>query len=138
MYSPQITRATPSYELLDFCPIPRPNPWQPNVSLVDQLNIFAGQLYFPNYQAYQRVCGFLGLYLEETTSAKRDAIHSDGFVSKADRHALGMKYDSPFIRSPVTLLRALIGFRRKGQSYIATHMGHILHGRLLTEEDIEL
>jgi len=138
MYSPQITRATPSYELLDFCPIPRPNPWQPNVTLVDQLNIFAGQLYFPNYQAYQRVCGFLGLYLEETTSAKRDAIHSDGFVSKADRHALGMKYDSPFVRSPVTLLRALIGFRRKGQSYIATHMGHILHGRLLTEEDIEL
>ncbi|KAF8252042.1 hypothetical protein K440DRAFT_578390 [Wilcoxina mikolae CBS 423.85] len=138
MYSPQVARTTPSYELLDFCPIPGPNRWQPNTSLVDELNIFAGQLYFPNYQTYQRLCGFLGLYLEETTSAKRDAIHSDGFVRKSDRQALAMKHKSPFERSPVTLLRALIGFRRKGQSYIATHMGHILHGRLLTEEDFEL
>ncbi|KAF8541809.1 hypothetical protein BDD12DRAFT_877903 [Trichophaea hybrida] len=139
MYSPQVTRSAPSYEMLDLCPIPRlPNPWQPNISLVDQLNIFAGQLYFQNYQAYQRVCGFLGLFLEETTSKNREAIHSDGFVERSDREALGMKYESPFVRSPVTLLRELIGFRRKGQSYIATHMGHILHGRLLTEEDFEL
>jgi hypothetical protein len=138
MYSPQVTRTTPSYAFLDFCPIPGPNRWQPNTSLIDELNIFSGQLYFPNYQAYQRVCGFLGLYLEETTSAKRDAIHSDGFVRKSDRQALDMKHKSPFERSPVTLLRALIGFRRKGQSYIATHMGHILHGRMLTEADFEL
>lgn len=139
MYSPQVTRSTPSYELLDFCPVPRlPYPWQPNIPLIDQLNIFAGQLYFRDYKAYERVCGFLGLYLDETSSEKRAAIHSDGFVDKSDRQALGMRYESPFVKSPVTLLRALVGFRRKGQSYMTTHMGHVLHGRLLTKEDFEM
>lgn len=139
MYSPQVTRSTPSYELLDFCPVPRlPYPWQPNIPLIDQLNIFAGQLYFRDYKAYERVCGFLGLYLDETSSEKRASIHSDGFVDKSDRQALGMKYESPFVKSPVTLLRALVGFRRKGQSYMTTHMGHVLHGRLLTKEDFEM
>jgi hypothetical protein len=139
MYCPQVTRTAPSYELLDFCPVPRlPQPWKPNIALVDQLNVFAGQLYFRNYKAYKRVCGFLGLCLDETSPEKRGLIRSDGFVDKSDRLALGMKYDSPFVKSPVTLLRALIGFRRKGQSYIATHMGSVLHGRLLTEGDFEM
>lgn len=138
MYSPQVTLSTPSYELLDFCPIPcLPLPWQPNTSLIDQLNLFAGQLYFPNYEAYQRVCGFLGLYLDDTSSEKRVVIRSDGFVDPWDRKSLGMKYESPFKQSPVAVLRGLIGLRRKGQSYITTHMGHVLHGRLLMEEDFE-
>jgi len=139
IYSPQVTRTTPSYELLDFCSVPRlPFSWQPNTNLVDQLNLFAGQLYFRNYKAYERVCGFLGLHLHETSPEKAVVIQSDGFVETSERQALGMKYYSPFPESPVGLLRALIGFRRDGQSYIVTHMGHVLHGRLLTEEDFEI
>lgn len=139
MYSPQVTRSTPSYELLDFCPIPRlPYLWRPNIPLIDQLNIFAGQLYFRDYETYERVCGFLGLHLNETLPEKRVVIHGDGFVDKRDRQVLGMKYESPFLKSPVTLLRALVGFRRKGQSYMATHMGYVLHGRLLAKEDIDV
>lgn len=138
MYSPQVIRSTPSYEALDFCPVPcLPHLWQPNTPLIDQLNIFAGQLYFQDYKAYERVCGFLGLYLDENSS-KRVIIHSDGFVDKPDRQGLGMKYESPFVKSPVSFLKGLIGFRRKGQSYITTHMGHVLHGRLLTEADFEV
>lgn len=138
MYSPQVTRSTPSYNSLSFCTIPRlPSVWQPNVSLIDELNIFAGQLYFPNYEAYQRVCGFLGLHLDETTPEKRSVIQSDGFVKASDRGKVEMQYKSPFETSPVTLVRELTGFRRKGQSYIATHMGHILHGRYLMEDDFE-
>lgn len=138
MYSPQVTRSTPSYELLNFCPIPRlPVRWKPDVFLVDQLNIFAGQLYFPNHEAYQRVCGFMGLHLEDTSLEKRVFVGSDGFVDPEYRHVLGMRYVSPFKESPVTLVRTLLGFRRKGQSYISTHMGHVLHGRSLTIEDIE-
>lgn len=138
MYSPQVTRSTPSYELLNFCPIPPlPFSWKADIFLVDQLNIFAGQLYFPNHEAYRRVCGFLGLHLEDTSLAKRVHVGSDGFVDTLDRHVLNMRYLSPFTKSPVTLLRTLLGFRRKGQSYISTHMGHLLHGRSLTVEDIE-
>lgn len=138
MYSPQVTRTTPSYERLDFCAIPElPHPWSPNVSLIDQLNIFAGQLYFRNYKAYERVCGFLGLYLNEPPMGNKASIRSDGFVDRSDRQLLRMKQESPFTKSQVTLLRALMGFRRKGQSYIATHMGYVLHGRLLTAEDFK-
>ncbi|KAF8539120.1 hypothetical protein BDD12DRAFT_883199 [Trichophaea hybrida] len=139
VYNPQVTRTTPSYELLNFCRVPRlPLSWMPNTNLVDELNIFAGQLYFRNYNAYERVCGFLGLHLQETSPDKAAAIQSDGFVEESERQALGMRYRSPFKESPIGLLRALIGFRRDGQSYIVTHMGHVLHGRLLTEEDFEV
>lgn len=138
MYSPQVTQSTPSYELLTYCPIPKlPVPWQADVFLVDQLNIFAGQLYFPNHEAYRRVCGFLGLHLEDISSEKRVVVRSDGYVDALDRHILGMRYASPFTNSPVTLLKTLLGLRHKGQSYISTHMGHVLNGRSLTVEDIE-
>jgi len=139
MYSPRVALSMPSYESLDFCPIPSlPYPWQPDINLVDQLNIFAGQLYFRNYEAYERVCGFLGLYLDEPSTEKRVTIHSDGFVAKLSREILGMTRESPFDKSPVPLLRALVGFRRKGQSSIATDMGHVLHGRLLKKQEMDM
>lgn len=139
MYSPRVTLSTPTYELLDFCPIPPlPHSWKPDINLVDQLNIFAGQLCFRNYNAYRRVCGFLGLYLDEPSTEVSAVIHSGGFVTRADRKILEMKQDSPFDKSPVPFLRALVGLRRKGQNSMASHMGHALHGRLLREEDLEV
>jgi len=139
MYSPRVTLSTPTYESLQFCTIPPlPHLWQPDLPLVDQLNIFSGQLYFRDYKAYKRVCGFLGLYLDEPTAEMTTMLQCDGFVKKSHRQVLGMNQDSPFERSPVPFLRALVGFRRKGQSSMASHMGHALHGRLLKEEDMEM
>jgi len=139
MYSPRVTLSTPTYEALDFCPIPPlAHRWKPDINLVDQLNIFAGQLYFRNHNAYKRVCGFLGLYVDEPSAEVRAAIQSDGFVNKPNRKILEIKQDSPFIKSPIPFLRALVGFRRKGQSTMASHVGHVLHGRLLREEDMEM
>jgi len=139
MYSPRSTLAAPSYESLDFCPIlPLPYAWKPDINLVDQLNIFAGQLYFRNYEAYKRVCGFLGLYTGDLTAAAEAVIHSGRFVERADRRALAMNQESPFAKSPIPLLRALIGLRQKGQSTLRTHMGHVLHGTPLKEQDIEI
>jgi hypothetical protein len=135
MYSPRVTKDTPSFEGLTFCATPSPPmPWSPGVSLVDQLNIFAGQLYFRNYEAYARVCGFLGLCLNDTDPRNADLIASDGFVDKRNRQLLRMP-GSPFSRSPVLPLRLLLGIRRKGHSYLSTHMGQILHGRPLLTED---
>ncbi|KAF8244797.1 hypothetical protein K440DRAFT_665544 [Wilcoxina mikolae CBS 423.85] len=135
MYSPRVTKDTPSYEDLTFCATPPfPGPWSPVVSLVDQLNIFAGQLYFQNYKAYERVCGFLGLCLNDTDPGNVDYIASDGFVEKRNRQYLRMPA-SPFSRSPVLPLRQLMGIRRQGHSYLSTHMGQILHGRPLSLDD---
>jgi hypothetical protein len=139
MYSPRVTLAEPSYESLDFYPIlPLPYAWKPDNILVDQLNIFSGQLYFRNYEAFKRVCGFLGLYTGELSMATEAVIHSGRFVRRADRQTLAMNQESPFDKSPIPLLRALIGLRRKGQSTMATHMGHVLHGTLLNEQDINI
>lgn len=137
VYSPKATKATLSYEELTFCTIPPvPESWRPNIILIDQLNIFAGQLYFQDFDTYQRVCGFLGLYLKEISTEDTDYVRSDGFVEQRDRQRLCKKF-SPFSKSPVPLLRSLIGFRRKGQSYLATHMGQMLNGRQLGDEDFQ-
>lgn len=138
MYSPKITQATLSYECLAFCTIPSvPDSWHPSLSLVDQLNIFAGQLYFQDHDTYERVCGFLGLYLKEMPGGNTVCVRSDGFVKPQDRETLGMGSNSPFSRGPIPFLRSLVGFRRKGQSYLATHVGQILHARLLTDRDFK-
>lgn len=138
MYSPKTMQATESYEKLTFCSIPAvPSSWNPDLSLVDQLNIFAGQLFFQDHDTYERVCSFLSLYLKEMPRGSTICVRSDGFVEGKDRQALGMGLGSPFSMGPVPFLRSLVGFRRKGQSYIATHMGQILHARVLSDTDFE-
>lgn len=137
MYSPKVTKAMKSFEDLSFCPIAPALgvSAQIPIALVQQLGIFAGQLYLRDYNAYERLCGFLGLYLKEIPPGATISINSDGFVGNdLVRTALGMGH-SPFSKSPVLFLRQLMDCRRKGQTYLATHMGQILHGRLLTEED---
>lgn len=137
-YSAKITQATMTYEALTFCTIPPlPSSWNPDISLVDQLNIFAGQLYFRDHDTYERVCRFLGLYLKEIPVGNTVRVRSDGFVEPGNRQILGMGTDSPFTKGPVPFLRSLVGFRRKGQSYLATHMGQVLHARLLMDRDFE-
>lgn len=138
MYSPRTMEATESYEKLTFCSIPPvPSSWNLDPLLVDQLNIFAGQLYFRDHDTYNRVCSFLVLYLKEMPRGSTICVRSDGFVEGKDRQALGMGLGSPFSVSPVPFLRSLVGFRRKGQSYLATHMGQILHARVLEAADFE-
>lgn len=139
MYTPRVTLSMPSHETLDYYPIPPlQSSWRPNINLVEQLNIFAGQLYFRDYDAYKRVCEFLGLCLDEPSAVMGPVrIHSDGFVDEPDRRFLGMEQDSPFHKSPVPLLRALVAFRRKGQNSTATDMGRVLHGRLVREQEME-
>jgi len=139
MYTPRVTLSMPSHETLDYHPIPPlQSSWRPDINLVDQLNIFAGQLYFRDYDAYKRVCAFLGLCLDEPLAAMGPVrIHSDGFVDEPYRGSLGMEQDSPFHKSPVPLLRALVAFRRKGQDSMATDMGRVLHGRLVRDHEMK-
>ena len=46
-------------------PLPSPPPW----NLIDQLNIFAGQLYLRDYDCYIRLCRLLGI---PSTGARRN------------------------------------------------------------------
>ncbi|KAK0456876.1 hypothetical protein EV421DRAFT_1896074 [Armillaria borealis] len=100
-------------------------------TLTTQLNIFAGQLYLTDYAAYRALCLFLGLHLPGETDGL--PYQSDGFISQRDRSRDGRVDLSPFT-SPVPFLKGLVALRRKGNTYMSTHVGKLLHGHSLTLE----
>ncbi|THH04618.1 hypothetical protein EW146_g10133, partial [Bondarzewia mesenterica] len=139
-YTPRVIQAMESFSDLQFYSIP-PLPssgWAPPPRLLQsQLNLWAGQLYLDDYQTYNELCAFLGLYTKmpkDSSDTGQSRIQSDGFIKPEDR-PVGGQAVCHFDKSPVGPLKALIGLRRKGMSYLATHLGKILHARLLTEED---
>ncbi|KAJ7636920.1 hypothetical protein FB45DRAFT_1056179 [Roridomyces roridus] len=138
-YAPRTMASMRSFEDLDFYTIPasRPVPagrWSPNE--IAQLNIFAGQLYLKNFEEYGRLCAMLGLYVNDEISGDGSPIkyESDGFVKPVNRRG-AMVEDCLFRQSPLSAVKDLVGWRRKGLNYAPTHMGKILHGGLLEEKD---
>ncbi|KAG8957905.1 hypothetical protein FRC03_009696 [Tulasnella sp. 419] len=132
-YIPRITREMKSCEDLAFnCIPPLPASWsKPSLDVTTGLNLWAGQLYLENESTYRYLCNFLGLY---SRKARRfDKIKPDGFIMPQNRY--GSVVNSPFQKSPVPYLKSVFAARRKGMDYTPTHIGKILRGRLLTEED---
>lgn len=144
VYTPRVTQSMQSFSDLRFFTVPPlPADWTgppiPKVQL--QLDLFAGQLYLPNYPAYLELCTYLGIYTGPSDGEDVDMdlnIQSDGFIRPEDRPAgQQMAMICPFNESPLSILKQLVGLRRKGMSYQATHMGKILHARPLTKGEFE-
>ena len=140
MYAPRTTQAMKTFEDLTFYCVPPLSPsgynTLPSLSLDVrcQLNIWAGQLYLDKYETYLCLCLLLGVSSSETIGYS--SVQSDRFVPEIGR--TGEMVDvCLFEESPLTLLKMLFGSRRKGMSYQRTHMGKILHARLLSREDFE-
>lgn len=119
---------------LEFYAIPSIQSPIPYGSETMLLNIFAGQLYFKDFDEYVDLCRFLGLCYEPPTVNVR--VLGDGFVHPSDRAQYDaiMAQECPFSKSPVPLVQELIGYRRKGLGYARSHMGAILNGERLTRE----
>ncbi|KAF2856141.1 hypothetical protein T440DRAFT_531312 [Plenodomus tracheiphilus IPT5] len=105
------------------------NPGCVSRSLTMQLNIFAGSLYLRSFSEYSELCDYLGLL---RTNARADQqVWADGFI------------DPPcglwkLKKSPVPFLRAfLMRIRREGEGVEKTHLGKILSGIRLEEDDFE-
>ena len=105
-------------------------------TLHDQLNLFAGQLYLRDYETYVRLCRFLCVYTKDLEGEGDFRRESDGFILPAHRPPRA-RSERSFSRSPLPFLRFLIELRRKGIPIALTHMGKILDGRLVREEDFE-
>ncbi|UNI13962.1 hypothetical protein JDV02_000648 [Purpureocillium takamizusanense] len=106
-------------------PIPR--------RLLIELNLFAGQVYFQSFQEYVDVCDFLNLSWGDSADAEGAGI--DGFIEPRKR-VRPHSGRANFPRSPVQFLRILMSkIRRDGGSINRTHVGKMLNGVLLTEED---
>ncbi|KAM4057153.1 putative very large low complexity protein [Hirsutella rhossiliensis] len=109
-------------------PIPR--------DLMIQLNLFAGQLWFDSYQEYVDVCQYLCLTSGDPADGDDAAV--DGFIEPGRRVRPHRGWTN-FAESPVQFLKVLMAkIRYSGNSSIErTHVGKMLNGVILTEDDFE-
>jgi len=160
IYTPWVQKAMLPCDDLNLYSIPSTS-WNLVVhpTLKDQLNLFAGQLYLRDYETYIRLCCFLCIYAKDLEGGPAGSLsislppflghlgkprdlerqddfrrESDGFIPPAHRPPRAGTEGS-FSRSPLPFLRLLFGLRRKGIPFSLTHMGKILDGRLLREDD---
>ncbi|KAF3925709.1 hypothetical protein AA313_de0204157 [Arthrobotrys entomopaga] len=149
IYMPKVTKSMNSFENLKCMNIGKTysSKWCIPAVLMDQLNLFAGQLYFRHQVAYLRTAEWLSLRTPETNPSAY--WEEDGFVPRGHRRlrpdASGeaSEYTSTFSKSPVECIQKLVAMRRKGFRYEPTHLGQLLHGKLIPpdefdEEDSEL
>jgi hypothetical protein len=104
----------------------------PSESLICQLNLFAVQLYFSDYNMYLHTCNFLGLNAPDLDGEDL-VVDNDGFIEMDKRPSA--RASCMFKRSQLPLLKELFGMRRKGVGYLPTHLGKMLNGRILTAKD---
>ena len=138
-YGARTSRMMRSFEDLRSFMVPHRDmlpPFPPKV--INELNLFAGQLYFQSMDAYEETCTMLGLYLKELSEdlgGYSSTIGVTGFVRGPEaRAALGLQ-TAQFSDNPVEFLKKFIGLRRKGQGFLPTHLGQVLHARELYEMD---
>ncbi|KAI6041745.1 hypothetical protein EDC04DRAFT_2892829 [Pisolithus marmoratus] len=113
-----------------------PPDWIAPTVLMDQVNLFAGQLYLHDYNTYLRLCRFLCVYADDLADEGDLEVESDGFIAPVNRPAKAQSVGS-FQKSPLPFLKHVINLRRRGMNFEGTHMGKILHGRLLNQQDFE-
>ncbi|KAI6009763.1 hypothetical protein BKA83DRAFT_3400703 [Pisolithus microcarpus] len=137
IYTPRTqARMRPCDDLRLYTIPSAPPDWIAPASLVDQVNLFAGQLYLRDYFTYLRLCRFLCVYTDDLAGEAELGVESDGFIPPAHRPLKG-RLTGSFQKSPLAFLKHVIDQRRQGMNFVATHMGRILNGRLLRGEDFE-
>jgi len=105
-------------------------------SVAAQLNLFAGQLYINSYADYKEICKFLGLLPQKLTEEMEQAgweVDAAGFIQSDNEGAIGGQYG--LAKSPVGFMRTLMRLRRNGDGIGKTHMGRVLEGAVLREEE---
>ncbi|KAG1857715.1 hypothetical protein DFJ58DRAFT_878168 [Suillus subalutaceus] len=136
-YTPRVIKMMKSCDDLRLYITPSlPARWMPHDTLIRQLNVFAGQLYFPHQRAYVKLCRFLGVYTADIEDQGTFEIQSDGFIRPEHRPPIANVPNS-FQQSPILMLKALFSIRRKGMGYLPTHIGKLLVARRLTGADFE-
>jgi len=131
IYTPRVTSSMRSFSDLTFYSIPDSpaETWTAPAHAKIALNLFAGQLFFDSEEEYENVCILLALSRAHP-GAEYNQI--DGFVPPAYRTGR----PSPFAESKISVLKTLMGLRRKGMGFSRTHMGQILNATPLSEETL--
>ncbi|KAG8217925.1 hypothetical protein J3R82DRAFT_6091 [Butyriboletus roseoflavus] len=140
LYTPRITKSMkPCDDLTLYSILAVPTTeWTPPRLLMDQLNVFAGQLYLKDYETYIRLCRFLCVYARDLQGKEGITVGPDGFISPRNRPRHLQTTMDTFQRTPMASVRTLMGLRRKGMRFALTHMGKVLDGRVLCEDDFNV
>ncbi|PVF94235.1 hypothetical protein CPB86DRAFT_53491 [Serendipita vermifera] len=144
LFSPRQSLSMRSFERFDHFILPSqvPAPAFPR-HLTHQINIFSGSIFLHDLQTYREVCTVLGLHFDrieaDTSSTPVNTIIDSTYfvVDPATRSHLRMS-NQGFLESPVPFLKKLLILRRHGQGLGPSHMGKLLQGIKLTEEDFVL
>jgi hypothetical protein len=130
VYAPRTSqRMKPSDDLRLYSIPPLPSDWTPPWALIDQLNVFAGQLYLRDYESYVRLCRFLGVPTKGPSNGT--AIRWNLFNIPGSFEDMEITFSG----SPLPSVMGLLAIRSRGRPFAQTHMGKILQGQLLTERD---
>ncbi|KAF8551736.1 hypothetical protein OG21DRAFT_1498931 [Imleria badia] len=132
MYAPRTSQRMKPSDDLQLYSIPHlASNWTPPWALIDQLNVFAGQLYLRDYESYIRLCRLFGI---PATKESRNEILAQRNLSNI--HGSSKKNEMTS-GSPLPFVQALLAIRRRGLPFAHTHMGKILQGQFLTENDFQ-
>lgn len=139
MYKARVNSGYASLDDLSFQTIPNRQPaLHLSRNLAQQLNLFAGQLYFNCYDDYLETCKFLGLLpqaLSEEMEKQGWKVDSAGFILSDNRGRVGG--ESGLSQSPIGFLKSLFTARRNGHGYGKSHMGQLLEGHVFLKEDFD-
>lgn len=130
LFAPRANASFPSLDELTLYNVGREFlPGSVPRSLTMQLNLFAGSLYLRSLAEYSELCRHLGLLEGKATDDQQ--VYADGFIDPP-AGVWGLKM------SPVPFLRVLLmKIRREGEGVQKTHMGKLLNGVGLEEEDFK-
>lgn len=133
IYAPRTSKSMYSFGRLDFLSTNPHHYSFPAPKTLSTLNLFAGMSYFDSLQEYQEFCNFCGLIGGTAAgSVSHTHVSSEGFVHPAGR---SVGWVSVFQKSPLPLIKALLGMRRKGDDWTMTHVGRIVDLKVLKEGD---
>jgi hypothetical protein len=138
LYSPRVSRQVASLEDFKFFVVPQlRDSTLPPSRTIQELNLFAGQLFFRDKESLKEVCNMLGLHLGEIPEEVKGNVDVVGFVQdEPARQILGLR-NCAFRVSGVPFLRELMRWRRKGHGFALTHAGNILHGNNFRESEFD-
>lgn len=136
LYNPCMNTNNPSLDHLMLYTVPqRQYPIKVPQHLINQLNLFAGQLYLPSFEIYSQICDTLCLAWETVNG---DTLtEADGFVPPG--YVVGSCINNGrYTRSPTKFMHELMArIRRNSEGIEKSHMGKLLGGKLMKEEEFQ-
>lgn len=135
LFSPRTNQALRPLDSLDLYTVPRVSAQSIPTRIRIELMLFSGQHYFESYNQYADTCEFLCLSHEATSGCR--AVQPDGFI-EPDGHPSSRDPATVFRQSPVGFLKVLMTkVLGLGRGIEKTHLGRILEGVLLSDEDFQ-